>query len=352
MPSSRKYWLDWQRGLAVLFMVEVHVVDAWLARGTPPSALRDVLMMVGGFAAPSFLFLAGLSQALNDGRLAGKGLSSIDRRWIALKRAAWLLGVAYLFRVGEYFLGGMFLVPGGWRDILRVDILNVIAVGLVLNALLGCGTSARRQIVVAGTVAAVFVFATPPVAAWSHPANRLLDYLHAGFPRANFSLMNWAGFLFAGAAIGRLVVERERPFILLVLGAALFLSGWAADRLPAVYAHQDFWHTSPSWFSMRLGGVVALTGLLQWLPANADRVLVWLRPLGRHSLLAYMVSIELTFGLGTKRFQGRLSLDGVLVGVATMLFVTWLLAIIADILEKLWAEQRDQSAPSPEPSPG
>mgnify|MGYP003512960282 CR=1 FL=1 len=30
-PPRRKLWLDWQRGLAVLFMIEVHVLDAWLA---------------------------------------------------------------------------------------------------------------------------------------------------------------------------------------------------------------------------------------------------------------------------------------------------------------------------------
>ena len=71
-PPRRKLWLDWQRGLAVLFMIEVHVLDAWLApaaTGTPwPFGIlagswvtpRAVLDMIGGLAAPSFLYMAGL----------------------------------------------------------------------------------------------------------------------------------------------------------------------------------------------------------------------------------------------------------------------------------------------------
>jgi uncharacterized membrane protein len=60
MASPRKHWLDWERGLAVLFMVEVHTLDAWLAPGAGRGVLHDVLSMIGGFAAPSFLFMAGL----------------------------------------------------------------------------------------------------------------------------------------------------------------------------------------------------------------------------------------------------------------------------------------------------
>ena len=147
----RKLWLDWQRGLAVLFMVEVHVLDAWLApaaTGTPwPFGIlagswvtpRAVLDMIGGLAAPSFLYMAGLSQALGDAAQERKGIAGPDRRRQALRRALWLLGVAYGFRLAEFLLGGAWSRPGGWADVLRVDILNVIAVGLALAAVLSVG---------------------------------------------------------------------------------------------------------------------------------------------------------------------------------------------------------------------
>ena len=93
-------------------------------------------LIVGGFAAPSFLFMAGMSQLLADGALERKGVAVADRRARAVRRALWLLGVAYAFRVVEFLLGGAWRVPGGWRTVLRVDVLNVIAVSLLVAALL------------------------------------------------------------------------------------------------------------------------------------------------------------------------------------------------------------------------
>ena len=112
LPSAGKLWLDWQRGLAVLFMVEVHVARRLArARRAATAPLYHALRMLGGFAAPGFLFMAGLSQALADaaprseGRRAG---ARAARR--ALRRALWLLGVAYGFRAVEYRRSA---APGG-----------------------------------------------------------------------------------------------------------------------------------------------------------------------------------------------------------------------------------------------
>ena len=332
MAHPRKLWLDWERGLAVLFMVEVHTLDAWLAPNTGRGALHDILTMIGGFAAPSFLFMAGLSQVLGDTALARRGMLPSERRCKSLSRAVWLLGVAYAFRFAEYVLGGMFRVPGGWQDILRVDILNVIALTLAVSAFLVADLPRWLHLAVVAFTAAAFVFATPLVAGWHHAPSRILDYLYASYPRANFCLFNWAAFLFAGSAVGRLVADRSRPALLVALAAALFAAGWAGDRLPPVYLHQDFWHTSPSWFAMRLGVIVALTALLQVVPGSADRGLSWLRTVGRHSLLGYLASIELTYGRVTAPLHRSLSLGMVLAAILAMIALTWGLSVAADSL--------------------
>src|SRR5689334_423676 len=108
MPPHRRPWIDWQRGLAVLLMIEVHALDAWLAPAARRGALHGGLAMLGGFAAPSFLFLAGVSLVLGDVARERRGESASTRRATALRRAGWLLGVAYAFRLAEYVLGGMF----------------------------------------------------------------------------------------------------------------------------------------------------------------------------------------------------------------------------------------------------
>lgn len=338
-PARRKLWLDWQRGLAVLFMVEWHTYDSWRADAVAHGPVHDLLNVIGGFAAPSFLYMAGMSQLLADAALERKGVPVADRRKRALRRALWLLGVAYLFRVVEYVLGGAYRVPGGWQDILKVDVLNVIAVSLLVSALFTVGVPPRVHAALAvGFAAAVALFA-PVVAGWQHPPSRLLDYLYGEWPRANFYLFNWAAFCFAGSAMGRLALGEERPGRTLAIAVALFAAGWLGDRLPTFYAHQDFWRTSPQWFAMRLGGVVAMSAALQWLPLGADRGLSWLRTMGRHSLLGYFVSIEIPYGAISAAIHKQLSMQNALLGVVGMIAITWAASAAADRYDAWKAER-------------
>jgi uncharacterized membrane protein len=354
MPAGsarRKLWLDWQRGLAVLFMVEWHSYDAWRLDAVARGGLHELLATIGGFAAPSFLYMAGMSQVLGDAAMARKGVPVAERRRHALWRAVWLLGVAYLFRLVEYVLGGAWRVPGGWETILKVDVLNVIAVSLFLTALVTVGVPPRLHAVLAVAGAALFAFLTPVVAGWQHPPSRLLDYLFADWPRAQFHLFNWAAFAFAGSAAGRLALGEDRPLRFLGIAAALFLGGWLAHALPPVYAHQDFWRTSPSWLAMRLGAVVAMSAGLQWLPQAADRPLSWLRTMGRHSMLGYFVSIELPYGVLSGPLHKRLDMAWAVAGVFAMIAVTWALAVAADRYDAWKAERARRAAAPAAPSP-
>src|SRR5687768_2908365 len=63
----RRGYLDWLRGLAVLVMIEAHLIDSWT--GLPDRESRHFVwaIILGGFGAPLFLFLAGLSVALSAG---------------------------------------------------------------------------------------------------------------------------------------------------------------------------------------------------------------------------------------------------------------------------------------------
>ena len=367
--GSRKLWLDWQRGLAVLFMVEVHVLDAWLrpaAAGTPwPFGLLAghwftpyaALQMIGGWAAPGFLYMAGLSQALGDAAQERKGIAPADRRRQALRRAAWLLGVAYAFRLAEYLLGGAWSRPDGWTDLLKVDVLNVIAVGLALSALLSVGRRRALGAALAGAAALAVALATPLVAdvlrhydlpqagaaadaAARVAPNRLLDllyaYLYASWPRANFHLFNWVAFLLAGSALAPLALGPNRPLVWLGLAGGLFALAWWADTWPPVYAYQSFWRTSPSWFAMRLAVCIGFTGLLQLVPAAADRSLGWLTLLGRQSLVGYVASVELTYGAGMEwlswhtlggGLRTSLSFGATVAGIVAMIGVTWAISV-------------------------
>src|SRR5512135_2257961 len=145
----RKMWLDWQRGLAVLYMPQWHTWDSWRHDSVAQGGVHDVLAVVGGFAAPSFLYMAGLSLVLGDAAQERKGVPVAVRRAGAIRRALWLLGVAYLLRIFWFAAGGAWRVPDGWQGILKVDILNVIAVSLLVASLFTVGVKPRVQVTLA-----------------------------------------------------------------------------------------------------------------------------------------------------------------------------------------------------------
>ena len=65
-PGRRGY-LDWMRGLAVVIMVFWHTLDAWTTPVDKASGAFWYCQLIGGFGAPIFLFLAGVSVALAAG---------------------------------------------------------------------------------------------------------------------------------------------------------------------------------------------------------------------------------------------------------------------------------------------
>jgi hypothetical protein len=319
--------------------------------------------------------MAGLSQALADAAHERKGIAPADRRRGALRRALWLLGVAYGFRLAEFVLGAAWRRPGGWQDLLKVDILNVIAIGLALTAVLAIGRPRRTGALLAGAAALAFVLAAPPIAdvlrhfdlpraghaldpvaraAPNRAVDVLLAYLYASWPRANFSLFNWVAFLLAGAAVAPLALGENRPLRWLGLGAALFALGWIADRGPDVYAYQSFWRTSPAWFAMRLGICAGFTGLLQAIPDSAERALSWLSTLGRQSLVGYIASVELTYGVLMEKLslqvtgaplRKALSFGATVRGMLAMVVVTWAISVAWSRLEA-WRKGRARAAAS------
>jgi uncharacterized membrane protein len=59
--ANRRAYIDWMRGLSVLFMIEAHTFDAWTRAADRGRPIWFWVSFIGGLAAPMFLFLAGVS---------------------------------------------------------------------------------------------------------------------------------------------------------------------------------------------------------------------------------------------------------------------------------------------------
>jgi uncharacterized membrane protein len=319
MPTSSTYrlaYIDWMRGLACVLMFQTHCYDSWLS----PEARKTTLFMwsqLGGtLPAPLFLFLAGVSFALVTDKLRQKGLPGNVIARTTILRGAEILGLGLLFRLQEYVIAWGW---APWSDLLRVDILNTIGISMMLMgvmcAVLSLGPASRQVFGLAAGAAALLISLLTPLfwTAWRPrwlpwPIESYIDGVHnLGQPQSwLFPIFPWSAFAFAGLAVGFLLVSdwaRQREAAVFAsLGAVgvglIYLARWMDARPVQIYSAYDFWHTSPNFFLIRVGLLLAILSVTYaWCRWGAGQ---WafspLIQLGQTSLLVYWVHIEFVYG--------------------------------------------------------
>jgi uncharacterized membrane protein len=324
---ERRPYIDWARGIAVLVMIGAHVLDSWTAPAERQTAAFGVLNLIAGYAAPLFLWLAGLSLVLAaDRRL----FRAADRRVAAMsvfRRGALVFAMAFLFRLQAFIVS-----PGNpLVSLLRVDILNVMGPSMMAAALLWLMAGGpRRAAGMLGAAALAVAMATPivrnaagvavlpPVVQW---------YLTPAGNHSTFTLFPWSGFVFAGGSFGALLgmsappQERRAAARLIMAGVLLgIIAAYLATR-PTIYALSSFWTTSPTYFAFRVALLMVLLGALCAVTPIASLVspvFEVLERLGRHSLFVYWIHVELVYGYATLPLHRRLPLWGT--GIGFVLF--------------------------------
>lgn len=317
--QDRKGYLDWLRGVGVLIMIQGHVIDAWTAVADRSRTAYHWISFVGGLAGtPIFLFLAGMALALGAGARMRRGRTAREVAALARRRGWQILGLAFLFRLQAWVIS-----RGSPWTLLKVDILNVMGVAMVAGALLwaaGRGRSSRAILLAGVAVAAAMVTPLVRAAGWVAVLPDPIEaYLRPAPNTTTFTLLPWAGFVFAGAAVGvwldaaRTMQEERRVNIALAFaGTLIALAGYAASLLPPIYAATNFWTSSPTFFFVRLGAVTALVPLaFAWNGMNGRS---WLCELGRSSLFVYWIHVEMAYGVISLALHRRLPLEQAYLG--------------------------------------
>ena len=158
--QGRLGYLDWLRGLTVLVMIEAHAFDAWTLPHEKARAAYGWLMVLGGMAAPAFLFMAGIAVALGAAAQMRRGRSPAEAARLVERRGWQIFLYAFLFRLQSYALGGFSNAAG----LLKVDILNIMGPAIVAAACVWRlpGTRLRRALVLAAA-AALISMSTPAI---------------------------------------------------------------------------------------------------------------------------------------------------------------------------------------------
>jgi uncharacterized membrane protein len=336
--TTRRGYLDWLRGFAVVIMIEAHIIDSWTRLDQRDTAAWGFSVILGGFGAPLFLFLAGAAVALSAGSKHRRMGDASAASGAVVKRGLEIFALAFLFR-----LQAVIVSWGSWRSMLKVDILNIMGPSIVAAAALWgfARTNRARILLLAGATAAV-AFLTPPVRAvgWLGALPDPIEgYLRPRPGFTNFAIFPWTAFVFAGAAIGVMLdgartqaAERRLNLQLALGGAALVIASYAASYLPSPYERSDFWTSSPAFFLLRAGVLTAAVGAaFAWYQRpGAASAFSPLQQMGRTSLFIYWIHIELIYGLVVRPIHKSLTLGQAWIGVLIFSICMLLLSLAKD----------------------
>jgi uncharacterized membrane protein len=356
---TRRSYIDWARGLAVLIMIEAHVLDAWTLRSERDTLTFGYLNLLGGYAAPLFLWLAGLALVLSAERSLTRGATRSDAAATVVRRGLQIFLLAFLFRLQAFVAS-----PGNPPvSLLRVDILNIMGPALALTGVLwGIARGPRSAAVLCGGVAVGLAMVTPltRVATWLPALPAPLQwYVSPNGNHSTFTLFPWAGFAFAGAACGAVLAhadtsdEGRRLEGMAAAGFVIAAGCYVASMLPSIYppSMSSFWHTSPTYFGLRVSILMVLLWtlfLLAPVAAAVPRAFGVLAYFGRHSLFVYWIHVELVYGYATMAIHHRLPLWGTAAAyVAFCCAMYWSIALKNRIAG--WWRPSSSTSSSPQP---
>jgi uncharacterized membrane protein len=331
--SQRLHYLDWARGLAALVMLQGHAFHAWLREDQRQSDLYQVSQFLGGVPAVLFLFLTGISLVI----LLKRAERREENPWkTILTRSGYILGAAFVFRFQQWASWWPNARAG---DLLKVDILNTIAVGLAVAGLITLLVPVRLRMAAAAIGAVGVAVATPW--AWAAPAgwgpDFLLNYVRGGAETFSFPVFPWISYTFTGVLVGLALVGNRDPVReervmqgLVLLALVLMVAARFFDSLPYTYYRPyDYWLTSPNLVANRTAvALLVLAASYGWTRLVDVTRYSPLRQLGTTSLLVYWVHIELTYGRSLSFLQGQLDLRQTTWAALLLIAAMWLLSVV------------------------
>ena len=358
-PRPRLAYIDWARGIAVLAMIEAHTFDAWTRPADRFSEWFRAATILGGFAAPMFLWLAGVSLALSAAAVARREGSRRAAVEATCRRGLEIFILAFLFRVQAFVAS-----PGSHPiTLFRVDVLNIMGPAIAAAGVVwGVNKTTAGRAISCGAIAAAFALLTPIVRA-SDALNVLPIwvqwYIRPAGEYTTFTGFPWAGFVFAGVASGALIAAaREAAAARLqaacaIVGGGLVALGFYTATLPSIYGHSSFWSSSPTYFAIRVGTLMIALAALYAIARVADRfgiALVPLTRLGRSSLFVYWIHVELVYGYASWLWWRRLPLGATAVAYIAFCLLMYGAVRLRDRLVQTWRAGR-KIGPAPETAP-
>ena len=349
---GRIHYLDFMRGFAVILMVMGHSIDSVLTPEERTTAIFRIHDVVRGFTAPLFLFVSGYAFSVATEKRWESFLTWSPPLARRLGKILLLLIVGYALHLPFFSLHKLLYetTPAGYTQLFQVDVLQCVAISLLLLHLiiLVAKTPRVSALAILG-VAATMLLVTPVVSSIDFTAiisPVLAPYFNQQQPSV-FPLFPYAAYLFAGAVSGHFFLaarraNTERAFFrkLVGFGVALILAAIAFNQVSAsLYPPHDFWKTNPTVLVSRIGIILAAVAGFYALRGIPDVFGKQLAALGQSSLSVYVLHLVIVYGSaannGLMQIVGpTLDYQAALAVAATMLVAMTLFVWVWDFVQK------------------
>lgn len=297
--GAREVSLDVLRAAAIAAMVVIHFVENLSGQvgthGGPFGSATRHWWLPTGFAAPTFIFLSGMSYRLWASHACRRGQSERTVSIISVRRGLFLIALGFAFNV-------LIWMP---EDLFNWDVLTLIGCGLLM---LNVARQMPDAVVIftAGLLIAVapaLRVAADYASYWTAGyydydftwTDVILGWLVTGY----FPIFPWAAFPLLGYALTPRLLGPGRSHVLIGTGCAIasvaIIASWPSLPVAVTGGRGTAWRMFPASTAYVLGtlggvclAVAALHRLLDGDSAMSRRLAPWVTPLSRHSLSLYL----------------------------------------------------------------
>lgn len=305
MDKSRLNFVDFMRGLAMIVMIEVHVVNSLMNPALRNESWFNYVNFINGLVAPSFVFVSGFAFMLGSQSKLAELRSFRYAFWKQLGRITliWFLGYMLHIPFFSRYKCTNLTTDRHWMHFMSIDILQCIALGLLLFFILRLFIRSDRLFII--TAAFLGLLAVIP-APWIYSIDfeKYLPLIIALYITpihdTIFPIVPWLGFMAAGTVCAWVFMKyretgTESIFIkkILVTGLVLFIIS-----LPVLLYLKDYAlvikdiRPNILFFTLRLGCVfMILTASYHYCAARENVHPVILYP-SRESLAVYFMHLQ------------------------------------------------------------
>jgi uncharacterized membrane protein len=297
--------IDLFRFSVLFFMIQGHLFRAYLLPAIRQEQWYKLHEALHGLVAPGFLFSAGFAAFLSFHNKR-QNYIHLDRAFFKrLQRIGFVIAIGYWIHLPFFSLRKTLqqISQGQAGELLKVDILQCIGVGLLFFTIIAVVLKNEKVVVFFSLLAGALFFLLPETAKNIHLHPVVDPYFNYNI--SLFPIFPWAGFLFVGVVTAYVYVllKKEIFFKLLLLLGIIFFP-WFFLQSSQVYFKAELTLTGNL---NKTGGVFLLLWLADWLLRKFKGPLTFiLIKAGTESLFVYVLHLFIIFnsifGFGLKPY--------------------------------------------------